>query len=122
MGRTSAPFEAPAEEEVTARQRVEQAVRTVAEEAATGLPDPWAQAVRETAVRGGERLPEALDEIAVTLGAAVAVPGAKPPRPTWWPAAVLAQAAMTLLQVYGGCGWSARSPGSWNRACCRRCC
>ncbi|MER5569292.1 GTPase [Streptomyces goshikiensis] len=102
MGRTSAPFEAPAEEEVTARQRVEQAVRTVAEEAATGLPDPWAQAVRETAVRGGERLPEALDEIAVTLGTAVAVPGAKPPRPTWWPAAVLAQAAMTLLQVYGG--------------------
>ncbi|MCX4543510.1 GTPase [Streptomyces sp. NBC_01565] len=102
IGRTYTPYDAPAEEEVTARQRVEQAVRTVAEEAVIGLPDPWAQAVRETAVRGAERLPEALDEIAVTLGAAVAVPGAKPPRPTWWPAAVLAQAAMTLLQVYGG--------------------
>ncbi|MCJ1677271.1 50S ribosome-binding GTPase [Streptomyces sp. APSN-46.1] len=102
IGRNPGAFEAPVEEEVTARQRVEQAVRTVAEEAAIGLPDPWAQAVRETAVRGAERLPEALDEIAVTLGAAVAVPGAKPPRPTWWPAAVLAQAAMTLLQVYGG--------------------
>ncbi|MDG4860799.1 ATP-binding protein, partial [Streptomyces sp. T-3] len=26
----------------------------------------------------------------------------RPPRPGWWPAAVLAQAAMTLLQVLGG--------------------
>ncbi|MGW0362565.1 GTPase [Streptomyces sp. NPDC002990] len=98
--RGSVPAQAPVEEEVTARQRVEQAVRAVADGAVTGLPEPWAQAVRETAVRGAEQLPEALDELAVTLGAAVAVP--KPPRPTWWPAAVLAQAAMTLLQIYGG--------------------
>ncbi|MFZ3470233.1 GTPase [Streptomyces sp. 4.24] len=102
IGRSATPSELPVEEEVTARQRVEQAVRTVADEAVRGLPDPWAQAVRETAVRGAERLPEALDEIAVTLGAAVAVPSVKPPRPSWWPAAVLAQAAMTLLQIYGG--------------------
>ncbi|MFF4295517.1 GTPase [Streptomyces vinaceus] len=98
----SASAEAPAEEEVTARQRVEQAVRTVADAAADGLPDAWAQAVREAAVRGADQLPEALDEIAVTLGSAVTVPSAKPPRPTWWPVAVLAQAAMTLLQIYGG--------------------
>ncbi|MFE3581624.1 GTPase [Streptomyces vinaceus] len=98
----SASAQAPAEEEVTARQRVEQAVRTVADAAADGLPDAWAQAVREAAVRGADQLPEALDEIAVTLGSAVAVPSAKPPRPTWWPVAVLAQAAMTLLQIYGG--------------------
>ncbi|MCX0243896.1 ATP-binding protein, partial [Streptomyces drozdowiczii] len=26
----------------------------------------------------------------------------KPPRPAWWPAAVLAQVAMTLLQIFGG--------------------
>ncbi|MEV7414682.1 YfjP family GTPase [Streptomyces sp. NPDC089919] len=90
--------EPPPEEEVTARQRVEQAVRTVADEAAAGLPEPWAQAVRETAVRGADRLPEALDELAVTAG----VPAGKPPRPAWWPVAVLAQAAMTLVQVYGG--------------------
>lgn len=101
--RGTAPLpEAPVEEEVTARQRVEQAVRAVADEAVIGLPEPWAQAVRETAARGAELLPEALDELAVTLGAAVAVPRVKPPRPTWWPAAVLAQAAMTLLQIYGG--------------------
>ncbi|MFJ2820773.1 GTPase [Streptomyces toxytricini] len=91
-----------AEAEVTARQRVEQAVRAVADAAAAGLPEPWAQAVRETAVRGGDQLPEMLDEVALTLGPAAAPPGAKPPRPAWWPAAVLAQAAMTLLQIYGG--------------------
>ncbi|MFJ5810379.1 GTPase [Streptomyces sp. NPDC093093] len=102
IGRTPTATELPVEEEVTARQRVEQAVRTVADEAVIGLPDPWAQAVRETAVRGADRLPEALDEIAVTLGTAVTVPHVKPPRPGWWPAAVLAQAAMTLLQIYGG--------------------
>ncbi|MER7463488.1 GTPase [Streptomyces sp. NPDC097981] len=101
-GRGPAAPEAPVEEGATARQRVEQAVRAVADAAAGGLPDAWAQAVRETAVRGAAQLPEVLDEIAVTLGSAVAVPRAKPPRPKWWPAAVLTQAAMTLLQIFGG--------------------
>ncbi|MQS35832.1 YfjP family GTPase, partial [Streptomyces katsurahamanus] len=90
---------APAEEELTARQRVEQAVRTVAEEAASGLPAPWAQAVREAAVRGADGLPEALDELAVREAAETA---GRPLRPAWWPAAVLAQMSMTLIQVYGG--------------------
>ncbi|MEE1739322.1 50S ribosome-binding GTPase [Streptomyces sp. BE147] len=115
---------APPEEELTARQRVEQAVRTVADEAAAGLPDPWAQAVREAAVSGARGLPEALDELAVRAGAAgtaappgrtggagdrdtgsglpPSVRGGRPPRPRWWPAAVLAQASMTLLQIFGG--------------------
>ncbi|MFJ1841851.1 GTPase [Streptomyces sp. NPDC088146] len=129
---------APPEEELTARQRVEQAVRTVADEAADGLPGPWAQAVREAAVNGAEGLPEALDELAEKAGGedgrgrtascssggpgggaggatvmATGVAGAcgvahsgrvggKPPRPRWWPAAVLAQASMTLLQIFGG--------------------
>ncbi|MFI5746789.1 GTP-binding protein [Streptomyces sp. NPDC051644] len=135
---------APPEEQLTARQRVEQAVRTVADEAADGLPGPWAQAVREAAVNGAEGLPEALDELAQRSGTAdgrgrtvscspgdaggaaygavgpggstvvaTGVAGAsgvahsgrvggKPPRPRWWPAAVLAQASMTLLQIFGG--------------------
>ncbi|WAL95572.1 YfjP family GTPase [Streptomyces sp. Je 1-369] len=93
---------APVDEEATARQRVEHAVRTVADEAARGLPLPWGQAVREAAVRGAEGLPEALDELAVTAGVMAGVPGGRPPRPGWWPVAVLAQAAMTLLQVVGG--------------------
>ncbi|MEU5953900.1 GTPase [Streptomyces sp. NPDC047525] len=90
--------QAPADEEATARQRVEHAVRTVADEAASGLPQPWGQAVREAAVRGAEGLPEALDQLTVRAG----VPEGRPPRPGWWPVAVLAQAAMTMLQVVGG--------------------
>ncbi|MEU5096378.1 YfjP family GTPase [Streptomyces sp. NPDC020996] len=86
-----------ADEEATARQRVEQAVRTLADRASAGLPAPWAQAVREAAVRGSQGLPEALDQLA----ARAALPG-RPPRPGWWPAAVLAQASMTILQVVGG--------------------
>ncbi|RSS80734.1 ATP-binding protein, partial [Streptomyces sp. WAC06614] len=97
-GRTFGVEPEPVEAEVTARQRVEQAVRTVADEAAEGLPDPWAQAVRETAARGAAGLPEALDELALSAG----VPTGRPPRPAWWPAAVLTQAAMTLLQIFGG--------------------
>ncbi|MEW2485092.1 GTP-binding protein [Streptomyces sp. NPDC048411] len=131
---------APPEEQLTARQRVEQAVRTVADAAADGLPGPWAQAVREAAVQGATGLPEALDELAGKAGTvghgrargagddagrgtaaavggggvvAAGVAGAsgvahsgrvggKPPRPAWWPAAVLAQASMTLLQIFGG--------------------
>ncbi|MFJ4706268.1 GTPase [Streptomyces anulatus] len=116
----------PPEEELTARQRVEQAVRIVADDAADGLPGPWAQAVREAAFNGAKGLPEALDELAVKAGAPgtskrgggteagqgatagvplVAPVGgrpAKPPRPKWWPAAVLAQVSMTLLQIFGG--------------------
>ncbi|MGX1950789.1 GTPase [Streptomyces anulatus] len=115
----------PPEEELTARQRVEQAVRIVADDAADGLPGPWAQAVREAAFNGAKGLPEALDELAVRAGApgaskrgggteagqavAASPPGgtlggrpAKPPRPKWWPAAVLAQVSMTLLQIFGG--------------------
>ncbi|MFD9436636.1 YfjP family GTPase [Streptomyces sp. NPDC060002] len=92
------PARAPADEEATARQRVEQAVRTVSERASAGLPTPWAQAVRESAVRGAHGLPEALDQLAARAG----LPTGRPPRPGWWPVAVLAQACMTLLQVVGG--------------------
>ncbi|MDR6973952.1 energy-coupling factor transporter ATP-binding protein EcfA2 [Streptomyces sp. 3330] len=92
------PVRAQADEEATARQRVEQAVRTVSERASAGLPLPWAQAVREAAVRGAQGLPEALDELAARAG----LPPGRPPRPGWWPVAVLAQACMTLLQVVGG--------------------
>ncbi|MFJ3765238.1 GTPase [Streptomyces sp. NPDC090082] len=96
-GVTDPRLEPPVEDELTARQRVEQAVRIVADEASRGLPVPWAQAVREAAARGAEGLPEALDELTVSLGD----PAARPPRPAWWPAAVLAQVVMTLLQIFG---------------------
>ncbi|MFF7339297.1 GTPase [Streptomyces sp. NPDC008163] len=128
--RDRVPLAAPPEERLTARQRVEQAVRTVADDAAAGLPGPWAQAVREAAVHGAQGLPDALDELAGRVaGGETAVRGAgggavcatasepaggpagrgrggraagRPPRPAWWPAAVLAQVAMTLVQIFGG--------------------
>ncbi|MFI9149735.1 GTPase [Streptomyces sp. NPDC053367] len=87
-----------ADEEATARQRVETAVRIVADRAAAGLPAAWAQAVREAAARGAHGLPEALDQLAARAG----LPPGRPPRPGWWPVAVLVQASMTLLQVVGG--------------------
>ncbi|WP_328721635.1 50S ribosome-binding GTPase [Streptomyces sp. NBC_00247] len=169
MGQVLAP---PREEEqATARQRVEQAVRIVADDAAAGLPDPWAQAVREAAHNGAKGLSEALDELADKAGSAAPVRGrrtgggrgsdaesgtgdgagasgeggegrehgagrvrgpgrfgrsrsrgagtetgaggaqgspllpgrpARPARPRWWPAAVVVQASMTLLQIFGG--------------------
>ncbi|MFF9377906.1 GTPase [Streptomyces griseoluteus] len=94
----SLPVRQHTDAEATARQRVEQAVRTVSEQAAAELPAPWAQAVREAAVQGSQGLSESLDELAGQAGLS---PG-RPPRPGWWPVAVLAQAAMTLLQIVGG--------------------
>ncbi|MFF9395679.1 GTPase [Streptomyces griseoluteus] len=94
----SLPVRPHADAEATARQRVEQAVRTVSEHAAAELPTPWAQAVREAAVQGAQGLPESLDELAGQAG----LPPGRPPRPGWWPVAVLVQAAMTLLQIVGG--------------------
>ncbi|MFI9646069.1 GTPase [Streptomyces sp. NPDC052040] len=85
------------DEEATARQGVEQAVRTVADRAADGLPAPWAQAVRDAASRGAEGLPEVLDQLAAN---AAELPG-RPPRPGWWPAAVIGQAVMMVLHVLG---------------------
>ncbi|MER6672988.1 YfjP family GTPase [Streptomyces sp. NPDC000983] len=101
------PLRSQEDEEATARQRVEQAVRTVAERASAGLPTPWAQAVREAAVRGSQGLPEALDGLAAKAG----LPPGRPPRPGWWPAAVLVQASMTLLQVVGGLWLAAQIAG-----------
>ncbi|WP_433918773.1 YfjP family GTPase [Streptomyces canus] len=92
------PVRAQPDEEATARQRVEQAVRALADRASAGLPAPWAQAVREAAVRGSQGLPEALDQLTARAG----LPPGRPPRPGWWPVAVLAQASMTLLQIVGG--------------------
>ncbi|MFF3734325.1 GTPase [Streptomyces sp. NPDC002476] len=63
----------PPEERFTARQGVEQAVRILADEAARGLPAPWAQAVREAAVTGAQGLPEALDELVTSVASVTGV-------------------------------------------------
>jgi energy-coupling factor transporter ATP-binding protein EcfA2 len=95
----SASASAQMGERVAARRVVEQAVRTVADRAAYGLPRLWALAVREAAQRGAKGLPEALDGLAVQVAAA---PRKRPVRPGWWPLAVVAQSLLTLTQVYGG--------------------
>ncbi|WP_129840540.1 GTPase [Streptomyces sp. RFCAC02] len=80
-----------------ARPAVEQAVRDLADEAADGLPDPWARAVRDAARRGARDLPAALD--AALAGA----PTERLPRPRWWTAAAAAQAVLLAAQLLGVC-------------------
>ncbi|QLH21810.1 GTPase [Streptomyces sp. Rer75] len=87
---------AAAMEAVTARPAVEEAVRTLADEATAGLPGPWAQAVREAAVWGGRGLPEAVDE-----AVAAARRGQRLTRPAWWSAVAAAQVVLLVLQVVG---------------------
>ncbi|WBB64651.1 YfjP family GTPase [Streptomyces sp. WMMC500] len=94
---------------VPARAVVEQAVRTVADEAGAGLPAPWAKAVREAGVRGAEGLADGLTRQSADPGAGTRAPeesgadepavagpgvpgpgagdGVRPggvPRPRWW--------------------------------------
>nr|WP_241778041.1 YfjP family GTPase [Streptomyces sp. CT34] len=82
-----------------ARPVVEQAVRAVAEDAARGLPTPWAQAVREAAVRGAGGLPEALD--AVAAGAEESMRQGPAVKPRWWTVAAAVQGLLFVLQVVG---------------------
>ncbi|MFF8785538.1 GTPase [Streptomyces sp. NPDC015125] len=82
-----------------ARAVVEQAVRTVAAEAAHGLPAPWAQAVREAADRGAYGLPEALDKVAAD--AEESLRGGPGGKPRWWKVAASLQGMLSVLQVVG---------------------
>ncbi|MDT0456579.1 YfjP family GTPase [Streptomyces sp. DSM 41527] len=82
-----------------ARSVVEQAVRTVAAEAAHGLPAPWAQAVREAADRGAYGLPQALDTVAAD--AEESLRGGPGVKPRWWKVAASLQGLLSVLQVVG---------------------
>ncbi|HEX5568716.1 MAG TPA: GTPase [Streptomyces sp.] len=119
--------DAAAEAPVVARPVLAQAVRTLVEEASTGLPQPWAKSVRDAAWRGAEGLPEALEEAITGTGesagsdevtgggtgnAAGAGAGAgrgtrgadretRVPRPRWWTAAALGQALLLAVQLLG---------------------
>ncbi|MFH8368853.1 GTPase [Streptomyces sp. NPDC018031] len=84
---------------VTARSAVDEAVRTLADEAATGLPGPWAQAVRDAARRGARGLPEAVDE-----AVAAAAPNGRPDRPAWWTVAASLQVTLLVVQLVA-VGW-----------------
>ncbi|GAA0971803.1 hypothetical protein GCM10009574_021520 [Streptomyces asiaticus] len=83
-------------EAVTARPAVEEAVRTLGDEATAGLPGPWAQAVREAAGWGGRGLAEAVDE-----AVAAETTHRRPVRPVWWSMVAAAQVTVLLAQVIG---------------------
>ncbi|MEU8785992.1 YfjP family GTPase [Streptomyces sp. NPDC048637] len=82
-----------------ARPVVEHAVRTVAAEAAHGLPAPWAHAVRDAADRGAYGLPEALDKVAAD--AEESLQGGPAVKPRWWTVAASLQGMLSVLQVVG---------------------
>ncbi|WEV27784.1 50S ribosome-binding GTPase [Streptomyces sp. 71268] len=88
-----------------ARPAVEYAVRAMADDAAAGLPRPWARAVREVARDAATGLAEALDEVVEEVAdRAVNAPGrgGSPLRgPRWWAAAALAQNACLVAQLAG---------------------
>jgi energy-coupling factor transporter ATP-binding protein EcfA2 len=79
-----------------ARAVVEQAVRTVTDEASAGLPDVWVQAMRKASARGAESLPEALEEATAQAAGTARRAGSR-----WWLAGSVAQGLLFLLQVLG---------------------
>lgn len=121
----------PSSRRTVSRPLVEQAVRALAYEASAGLPDPWARAVREAAVRGAEGLADALDAAAGALmaggtaatgrgrgargGSARTGSGSgrtgvwrtrgggapRVVRPGWWAVAATAQWVLSALQLLG---------------------
>jgi GTP-binding protein EngB required for normal cell division len=76
------------------RAQVSSAARSLAGEAAAGLPDPWPSLVRTSALRSEAALPERLDR-------AVAAADLRTRRPRWWTAAALAQRALALVAAAG---------------------
>ncbi|WP_416069145.1 GTPase [Streptomyces buecherae] len=90
-----------------ARPAVEHAVRAMADDAAAGLPRPWARAVREVAQSAATGLAEALDEVVEEVAdRAVNAPGrggSPLRRPRWWAVAELAQKACLAAQLGGLC-------------------
>ncbi|MEE1938053.1 GTPase [Streptomyces sp. TRM 70361] len=115
-----------------ARPVLAQAVRTLAEEASAGLPQPWARSVREAAWRGARGLPEALEAAIAGAGDQLGEPvgdpdrapygapgggarhrsgrgggreahGERPfPRPRWWTVAAVGQVLLLAAQLLGG--------------------
>ncbi|MFI7134493.1 YfjP family GTPase [Nonomuraea sp. NPDC050153] len=73
VGRTSVPAASALE-----RARVETAIRDVGEAAASGLPGPWAAAVRQAARSRSQELADAVDRVVATTSASATK------RPRWW--------------------------------------
>ncbi len=104
--RPTRPFSSP--RTTSSRPAVDEAVRCLAVDAARGLPEPWARAVRGAAGRGGLDLPAALD---------AAVDRSRPGEPEWagwWSLVAAGQWLMMTLALTGAVcltavatGWTA---------------
>jgi len=91
VGRTSVPVAT-----VVQRSRMDTAIREVAGVAASGLPAPWAAAVRQAARSRGDELEDGLDRAVATTSLGVSR------RPLWWRLAGLAQWLALATVVAGG--------------------
>lgn len=126
------PDERPESRPRVARHVVAQAVRELSETASEGLPEAWRRAVRDTARRGGDRLPEALDQVVRVREEGVAAQvrdgvaparrsgtdGTKPQRPAWWSVATVAQGLLVSIQLLGlawlvGAGTGLAADAGW---------
>ncbi len=77
------------------RSRVELAVRRLADDAATGLPDPWPETVHRAARSRTADLADALDRAVTTTDLGVARP------PLWWRAVGGLQTLLAVTTVAG---------------------
>jgi hypothetical protein len=85
--RSARPAATPAQ-----RAQVEVAVRQVTSSAAGGLPEPWADAIRQAAIAPGADLSDAID------GAVTGVDLQLQP-PSWWPVVSGLHVALAVLAV-----------------------
>ncbi|MDI5973706.1 hypothetical protein POF50_030935 [Streptomyces sp. SL13] len=97
-GAERAPVPSAGTRRAASRALVSEAVRSVADQAAHGLPAPWALAVHDAARRGARGLAEVLDE------AVAQADGVRVDRPRWWSAAAAAQWLLMVLSVVGAVG------------------
>ncbi|MFI7705926.1 GTPase family protein [Nonomuraea sp. NPDC049480] len=93
VGRTSAPAASAVQ-----RAQVETAIRDVGEAAASGLPGPWAAAVRQAARSRSQDLADAVDRAVATTSAGATR------RPRWWRAVNILQWAL-LATAAAGAVW-----------------
>lgn len=92
LGRSSLPAATPAQ-----RSAVDLATRDLADRAATGLPERWAQAVESAAVPDRQRLADRLDQAILGMSLRFRAPA-------WWSVAAVLQWTFALLAVIG-LGW-----------------
>ena len=94
QARTSLPPASPVQ-----RAQVDSALRTIAVQAATGLPDPWPALARRAATANESELADRLDQAVAGADLRMAA------GPRWWHAARWLQRALAASPSPVSCGW-----------------